>query len=101
MVVLQLFLFLVGPCAIALWADHRFSGRRPSDLITLGFMVATAMLLCATLGPLTGWIVGATSRGLGIELIVAVTCVVLAYAFLSGLWLVRLGVEAMSSLGGR
>ena len=101
MVVLQLCLFLIGPGAIALWADHRFSGRRPSDLTALGFMVATAMILCATLGPVTGWIIDTGSRALGIELVVAVTCVVLAYAFLSGLWLVRLGVDAMSSLGGR
>jgi hypothetical protein len=101
MVVLQLCLFLLGPGAIALWADHRFSTRRPADLTPLGFMVAIAMILCATLGPVTGWIVHTASRGLGIELVVAVTCVVLAYAFLSGLWLVRLGVDAMSSLGGR
>jgi hypothetical protein len=99
--VLQLAIFLVGPGLIAVWADQRFAGRRPTDLTALGVMVALAMVLCSALGPASDWLASAASQGLAVELIVPLTCGVLGYAFLSGLWLVRVGVEAMSSLGGR
>src|SRR3954452_13887090 len=101
MVLLQLGLFLVGPGLLALWADNRFASRRPANLTALAVMVVSAMVLCSLLGPIADWLNGAASRGTSVELIVGVTCGVLGYAFLSGLWLVRLGVDAMSTLNGR
>jgi hypothetical protein len=98
MPVLELLLFVIGPCLLAVWADQRLARHRPTGILPIAAMLGSAAVLCSLVRPLADVVLAVVSGTTALDVYVVLTSAILAYGFLSGLWLVRLGVDAMTSL---
>jgi hypothetical protein len=85
--------FGIGAAAIALWADYRLTGVRPSDLRLAMMHVALAMLIARFLVPAGLQVVG-SATALGAIFIVGLPATV--YCLLATFWIMRQVSETLN-----
>ena len=87
-----LFLFLVQPFGLALALDAWLGERRPSGLATVVAWMALAIGGCMLVGCAAAWLVDQVAGGaLALDLLVVPVGRIMTFAFLTGVWLARLG----------
>jgi hypothetical protein len=93
------FLFLVQPMALAVCCDLRIGARRPAQLGSVAACVVLAMVGCALVGTPLAWLVHRVAGGtLALDGLVILSVAILTYAFLTGVWMARIGAQAVSTL---
>jgi hypothetical protein len=94
-----LYLFLVQPFVLALVVDHWLGPRRPNGLPAVAAWMAAAVVACLLVGAPLAWIVDRVAGGeLALELVVGLSVGILTFAFLTGLWMARVGGGLLSTL---
>jgi hypothetical protein len=94
-----LFLFLVQPFGLALAVDHWLGPRRPSGLPAVVAWMAAAVLACLLIGTPVAWVADRLAGGeLALSLVVALSVCILTFAFLTGVWMARVGGGLLSTL---
>jgi hypothetical protein len=94
-----LFLFLVQPLLLALFLDVWLGERRPSGLVTVAAWMAVATLGCMLVGAPLAWFVDRFAGGtVALDLLVALSVGLLTFAFLTGVWLARVGGSLLATL---
>jgi hypothetical protein len=92
-------LFLVQPSLLALALDAWLGQRRPTRLATVVAWMALAVLACMLVGSPLGWIVDRVASGrLALDLLVALSVGIMTFAFLTGVWMARVGGGLLSML---
>jgi predicted Na+-dependent transporter len=94
-----IFLFLVQPLLLALGIDAWLGDRRPSGLPVIAGLMAAGILGLALVGAPTAALVDHVAGGsVGLDLIVVLTVAILTFAFLTGVWMARVGGGLVGSL---
>ena len=97
MPVSQLVVLVLGPVALAVWLDVRLAEHRPTTLPGLGLVTASAAVGCTLVGAPLAAFAGRVAGGRpGVALFLAAAVGCLTYAFLAGVWLVRLGAATLA-----
>jgi hypothetical protein len=93
------FLFLVQPLLLALFLDAWLGARRPSGLGTVAVSMGVAALGCMLVGAPLAWLVDRITGGTpALDLLVILSVAILTFAFLTGVWLARVGGGLLSTL---
>lgn len=94
-----LFLFLVQPLLLALFLDVWLGERRPSGLFTVALWMGVATLGCMLVGAPLAWLVDRFAGGaLALDALVILSVGILTFAFLTGVWLARVGGSLLATL---
>jgi hypothetical protein len=94
-----LFLFLLQPMLLALLVDLWLGDRRPSGLTPVVLWMAVAVAGCTLVGAPLVWFVDRIADGtLALDLLVMLSVALLTFAFVTGVWLARVGGGLLSTL---
>jgi hypothetical protein len=92
-------LFLVQPLLLALFLDLWLGERRPSGLSTVALWMGVAIVGCMLVGAPLAWLVDRVAGGtVALDALVILSVGILTFAFLTGVWLARVGGSLLATL---